>query len=718
MMNKKLKLVGLMLAGVIIVISFSSALNVQPVVTGNLSTYSLNNIDDVGHSYSLRSFSSYEEFSNFLRDLNNHSGGLRYYDGVMDWKTSSIIVASVNAKSDVETVDVQDFSTTNVQVQGVDEPDIVKTDGKYLYIVANDKVYIIQGWPAEDAKIVSEITTNYSITNIFINGDRLVIFGDMYRYYVYDAEGDYTTTDCPSPWYSHDSTYIKVYDITDRSQPVLKKDVIVAGNYFNARMIDGYVYIITTQSSYDIFSSDTTNDTIIPLISINGEVKQIPLTDIYCIDVPSSSYMLTHIVSLNVLNDEEEVVDKIFTLGNTQTMYVSKNNIYITYQINRYDYITVQKAIDEVVYPLLPEKLKQDIDCARGFDIPDYDKRQVVEWILEGYYSTLDDENRTAIQREINSRLYRTIIHKISVVDGKIEYQCNGSVPGRVLNQYSMDEYNGLFRVATQTDGWWSGSWNSQSCTNVFILDEQLNRVSSVEGISPGENMHSARFMGERAYLVTFKKTDPFFVLDLSDPYDPKILGELKIPGYSDYLHPYDENHIIGVGKDTDDQGSFAWYQGLKIALFDVSDLQNPVEIAKIIIGDRGTDSPTLYDPKSFLFSKEKGLLVIPVSLHEISEEIKQQSNGDTGWAYGNFTFQGAYVYKLSLDGFEYKGRITHLNEEEMSNLSSRYWYWGSSNSDITRSLYIGNVLYTISGSMVKMNSLDDLSEINSIKLL
>jgi uncharacterized secreted protein with C-terminal beta-propeller domain len=416
------------------------------------------------------------------------------------------------------------------------------------------------------------------------------------------------------------------------------------------------------------------------------------------------------------MDDSEDVVDKIFTLGSSQTMYVSKNNIYITYEVNHYyDYNLMQQAINEVVYPLLPDKLKQDIDCARGFDMSDYNKRQVVEWILEGYYNTLDEQNRTALQQEINNRMHRTIIHKISVSDGKIEYQCNGSVPGRVLNQFSMDEYDGFFRVATQIDGWWS--WNSKSSTNVYILDEQLNRVSAVENIAPGENMHSARFMGGRAYLVTFKKIDPFFALDLSDPYNPKILGELKIPGYSDYLHPFDENHIMGIGKDTDDQGSFAWYQGLKIAIFNVTDPENPTELAKVIIGDRGTDSPVLYDHKAFLFDLEKELLVIPVSLYEIDEEIKQQNSGKTGSTYGEFKFQGAYVYKLNLDGFEYKGRITHRGDDENLNGGER-WYWGSSSSDITRSLYIENVLYTISDKMVKMNSLDDLSEIKSINLV
>jgi uncharacterized secreted protein with C-terminal beta-propeller domain len=160
----------------------------------------------------------------------------------------------------------------------------------------------------------------------------------------------------------------------------------------------------------------------------------------------------------------------------------------------------------------------------------------------------------------------------------------------------------------------------------------------------------------------------------------------------------------------------------LKLALFDVSDIEHPVEEAKIIIGNRGTDSPALYDHKAFLFDREKEMLVIPVSLYEIPQNVLDSVN-DSGITeiesdWGQFTFQGAYVYRLSLeDGFEYQGRITHQTSEQIQHADDYYWYWGSSNTDITRTLFIGDVLYTVSDSMVKMNNLEDLSEISSISL-
>ena len=286
-----------------------------------------------------------------------------------------------------------------------------------------------------------------------------------------------------------------------------------------------------------------------------------------------------------------------------------------------------------------------------------------------------------------------------------------------------MDEYDGFFRIATTIGHSWSS--DTQSTNNIYILDEALQRISEIEDIAPGEEIYSARFMGERAYLVTFKKIDPFFTIDLSDPYHPEILGKLKIPGYSDYLHPYDEDHIIGIGKETvepleEEQEwrniDFAWYQGLKIALFDVSDFDNPQEIAKVVIGDRGTDSPALSDHKAFLFDKEKELLVIPVSLYTIDNEIKQQQGNYTGSLYGEYTFQGAYVYNLNLeDGFTLQGRVTHMDEDDMLK-SGFYPEYASS---IMRSLYIEDYLYTISENMVKINDLTDpsLSELAAIGL-
>jgi len=275
-----------------------------------------------------------------------------------------------------------------------------------------------------------------------------------------------------------------------------------------------------------------------------------------------------------------------------------------------------------------------------------------------------------------------------------------------------MDEYQGNFRIATTVGQIARGGGNASN--NIYILDKNLDLTGKIEGIAPGEKIYAARFMGKKGYLVTFKKVDPFFTLDLSDPQNPKIAGQLKIPGYSDYLHPLDENHILGIGKNSieAEEGGFAWYQGVKMAIFDVSDFENPKELFKTEIGDRGTDSFVLNDHKAFLYDSKKQLLVIPILLAELT--ASQRENNLEANTYGEYTFQGAYVYRLNLeDGFKLMGRITHYDD---FGKDDGYYYYGDDKA-ILRSLFIDNYLYTLSQTTLKVNLLDNLQEVKTITL-
>jgi len=542
-----------------------------------------------------------------------------------------------------------EYSTTNIQVEGVDEADIVKTDGQFIYIVSDETVFIVKAYPAGDAQVLSKIVLDNRPDGIFINGDRLVILQQNWNELVVRYESDEKMVMPEREPVSQ--TYIKVYDVADREDPVLKREVAVDGYYSGSRMVGSYVYVVINQQAarYD-------DDKVgIPRIQIGGTAKEIPASEIYYADIPDYSYMFTTVMAVNTQNDDQEPSSETLLLGATHSMYVSADNIYVT----------------------------------------------STRW---GYR---DNSEKTAI-------------HRIHFQDGNIEYKASGEVPGRLLNQFSMDEYRGFFRVATTTSGTGverdATFAENSSANHLYILDMDLSIVGSLEDLAPGESIYSARFMGERCYLVTFKQIDPFFVIDLRNPYHPKVLGELKITGYSDYLHPYDENHIIGIGKETvaADQGDFAWYQGVKISLFDVSDVGNPVEIAKYEIGDRGTESPVLRDHKALLFDRSKNLLVLPVLVAEIGEG--KYPYGDTPEAYGEYVWQGAYVFNISLDEeMSLKGRITHYDSQ--SQLTERDYYFTSDYS-VERSLYIDDVLYTISAKKISMNSLEDLSQISEVGLL
>jgi len=626
--------------------------------------YLITNFSNEKYSYQVKTFSSYDELLDFLKTKNENYND--YFQYTSDILTRAESGSSLDSKTSSD--GSVDYSKTNIQVEGVDEPDIVKTDGTYIYVLADQSLYILKAYAVEDAELLSKISIkdDVYVSELFVNNDYLIVFGSSYNYPILygkailedDGTGE-EITDEENSW-EVSSSVIKIYDISDRANPDLVKDIEIDGTYFDSRMIGDYIYVVSSEYSYYIYRYYNDNYTLnIPEIIVDDVTTKISYNQIYYIDSPEVVDTMTHIISINL--EDLAVNEKSFLIGVSENMYMSENNIYLVY--TNYD----------------------------------YNNRPFFET-----YTSIEET---------------TIIHKIQVDNGDINYITKGEVAGHVLNQFSMDEYNGFFRIATTLGYSWNE--NNPSKNNIFVLNQNLEQISSIEDIAPGEQIYSARFLGEKAYLVTFKNIDPFYTIDMSDPYNPTILGYLKIPGYSSYLHPYDSNHIIGIGKETTESNNpnFAWYLGLKIALFDVSDFENPVEVDKIIIGDRGTDSPALYDHKAFLFSKEKELLVIPVSLYEINEETKNKYKDFPGPDYGEFTFQGAYILELNLDGFKYRGRITHLSDEEKQN-NENWWYWGEANSYITRSLYIENILYTISNKMVKMNNLDNLSEITTVELV
>jgi len=692
-----------MLASVIIIVSFIYAVNVQPIVIGE---------DRYFAPYSeLKNFISYDDLTDFLQGRST-SLSINFSEepsGIAPRMEMDSLMISSTFSTAKNGGTIVDYSQTNVQVTGVDEPDIVKTDGEYLYIVTHNKVIIVKATPAEDAEILANITVDSSLTiqNIFIKGDRLVIFARDYNYPIYfeptpmpiimdDSEGaSLVETTVISPrWYSSPDTHILVFDLEDMENPDQVKDVVVPGNYAAARMIGDYVYLVTTQYSYNIRPLEK-NQTIVPVIMVDNEAQEVPLANIKYVEIPEESRTITNIVSVNVEDEEDEVTAKIFLLGNSQVLFVSHDNIYVTYSVTNYDYDMLKEAIEEVIMPNLPDSFREEIETIDDFQhLADYQKKTITEWILRNYTSTLTEEELLDLAREINKRFERTTIHRISIDDGEIEYKAQGSIPGTVGDQFSLSEYDGHLRLSSTIQGWSISSLFSsrQTQNNVYVLDMDLDLVGALEGLAPGETIYATRFIGDKCYLVTFRQIDPFFVIDLEDPENPTVLGELKIPGYSTYLHPYDETHVIGIGMED---------RKVKISLFDVSDMSNPIELSKYEI-DNGEDywrwgsSYALNEHKAFLFDKEKNLLVIPA---------------------GDYDKQSAYVFDITVeDGLELKGKITHSGKIESDNGDyDIYWYdYGFS---IKRSLYIDDVLYTISDNMVKMNDLGDLSQINSLEL-
>jgi len=542
-----------------------------------------------------------------------------------------------------------EFSETNIQVAGVDEADIVKTDGKYIYLVTYNSLLIINAYPAENMQLISNTTVDGRITGLYVNGDRVVIFqGETGwlggpRIEPGIAEADMAIEPGFAPYVNR--FHIKVYDTTQKAYPELVRDVSLNGSYINSRMIDDFVYVIASQQA--VYWLQEEYEVVLPAIDDNGTPKVVPVTQVHYSDNDDIAAAYTMIVALNIQDETEEAEMKVMLSGFATTLYVSQRNIYVV--------------------------------------TPDFGW-----WSNEG----------------------KTVVHRISIDQGTIEIEATGTVPGQILNQYSMDEYENHFRIATTTRTF--DMERSESNNNIYVLNQEMVTVGTLEDLAPGEQIFSARFMGAKGYLVTFRNIDPLFVIDLSNPQAPTVLGQLKIPGFSNYLHPFDENHIIGIGKDAipAKDRDFAWYQGVKISLFNIADPNNPIQVSTFLIGDRGTESPVLYDPHALLFDARNGLMVFPVLEAKINPDKYPQ--GVQPETYGEFIFQGAYALNIDTTGITLKGTLTHITDPEVFLRSGYYMY---SPSEIIRSLYIGDTLYTISNNQISANNIDTLQEIATIFL-
>jgi len=652
----------------------------------------------------LKRFNSSNDIVEFLESVENLEPTLNYFSRGAGMQVMTMAESADLAMA--KSGSAEEFSTTNVQVEGVDEADFVKNDGKFIYVITGNKLVIVDAYPAQDAEILSEIEIKGTASNMFINDDRLVLFTSTNEETFLFAHFNII----PRPYYRPKS-HALLYDVSNRKEPKLIKDYELKGNYLSSRMIGDYVYLIVQDHVYY-------QNRLIDLPTIRESSKIILKPDIFYFDNPETNYNFNTVMSFNIKTGEEPKA-KTFMMGYGNTIYMSRDNLYIAYQKNppyRYYYDQYEEIFYKVVVPLLPSSVKGKInDIKNNDELSSYEKWEQISSIIEDMYNEMDEKEKEVfidkvneevtaykIKQEIEHR--KTVIHRIKIEDGNIKYEAKGQVPGYLLNQFSMDEHDDYFRVATTMQAWARGQ--SILYNNVYILDREMNVVGKLEDIAPDEAIYSTRFMGDKLYMVTFKRIDPFFVIDLSNPKKPKILGKLKLPGFSDYLHPYDENHIIGVGKET---GESDWggveTKGVKIALFDVSDVENPKLIDKYEIGARGSDSQALNDHKAFLFDRNKNLLAIPV------REVKSDRIYDEKYGYYKWdVWQGAYVFTVTEEGFILKGKISHEEDKE-----STTWY--SSPSAVRRSLYIDNIIYTISLKKIMMNDLDSLEEINELTL-
>lgn len=538
-----------------------------------------------------------------------------------------------------------DFSQTNIQEVGVDEEDTIKTDGKYVYQVVDGKIVIYDVQNPNKIEVVSEIKAEAEenrIDGIYLLEKKIIAISSMHTYTC--------ATITEGEEYIAPKRQVKaiIYNMEDIVHPKEERRVVVDGYYTNSRMIDGNLYLVVNQNlaignlaKENAIADDfkpTYRDTV-----QSEEAIKIDYNKIY--RLPEEEQMSYTIIAA-VPVESGEKVNVVSFLGGSSNLYCSQDNLYIVNQM------------------LTGNSLK-----------------------------TIDS------MYEANSKIY-----KFSLKDAKVYYVGEVVIPGMVLNSFSMGEKDGKFRIATtskytlseielgkQTEGNHEILKERDHYNNVYVLDEKMQVMGKVEELALEERIYSARFVGDKCYLVTFKQTDPFFVIDLEDAKNPKVLGELKIDGYSGYLHSWDENHVIGIGYEVKQTKNGITNGGVKITLFNVEEEEDPKELSTIVMGSSGTYSEATYEHKAVFVNKTKGWIGFPITIRE-----------------GRTNSQWAIIYEIKMvDGkmeLAEKGRITHQDK------SRKY------EDNIERILSIGDNIITVSNNGIQIHSANTMEQIGEYR--
>ncbi len=584
-----------------------------------------------------------------------------------------------------------DYTTTNVQEKGVDEADLVKTDGDYIYVLGNNNLIIYDAKSPENTKeiLIKEFDGNYE--ELFITKNKVILLGNA-REEVWRVDG-YNFVPRKSFEYS---TSVLVYEF-DGENIEIEKNYSLTGNYYDSRLIGDDLYFVSQEYVYGLWEGP------MPLLKA-GDVEI--ESEFYILPNPQGSYVTYSIAGVS-LDDLEDADVQSFMAGYDTTFYVSENNIYFaskkpwSYHNNFEQRV---ERFEEAVLPLLDLKTQMKIEDLRKDEDTYFED---VAKIMQEMYGELSEKEAENLAEEIEESLDeydvkmakekdKTDIFKLSLDGGKVELEEKGEVRGSLLNQFSLSEYDGNLRVAT-TSSFWSNENGREQSNNVYVLDESLEVIGSLEDLAEDERIYSARFEADKLYLVTFKQVDPFFVIDLEDPTNPEVLGYLKLPGFSKYLHKISEDVVIGIGQDTkESEWGGVVTNGLKFTLFDVSDFENPKELDSYYVEGRYSNSEVLNEHKAFFYDESRSLLAIPVSK---SRDLDEKYYRAEYW-------QGVLVFDLENNEFDLLKEIEHSE-------------WGDRNrwnSGVRRVLRIDEVMFTVSNTEMILTDLGDFNQIEEFE--
>lgn len=527
------------------------------------------------------------------------------------------------------------YSQTNVQVVGIDEPDILKTDGKTLFYSQQQEMTYWRGGVVpdllplplmEDQRIAPDMYMPQPVkqTTEIVQAfpmESLAATGEI------ATAGELLLVDTMLVVFSN--TGIVAYDVSNTASPVEKWKSEYGDNssLVTARLKDKKLYVIT--------QSYPQGDSICPIspMVFNGQETSIACTEIYhpTKPVPSDSTYTVWQIDPMTGNVQDQMAF-VGTIGGS-VIYMSNDNLYATYRLQMDTVGLMTEFFSSDGQSFLPEEYRKKLSQLNDYDISTAAKNVELTQILERYMQSLDSNARRKFENDMQNSMQdfakkksREVIRSgiVRINLGNLDMEATGSIPGYPLNQFAMDEYQGNLRVATTIEGWLNFGGQLESANDVYVLNPKLQEIGAIKDLGLTERIYSARFIGDRGYLVTFRQIDPFYVLDLSDARNPKKTGELKIPGYSSYLHPISEHQILGIGKE----GS-----GVKLSVFDVENPANPQEVAKYVMAEY--DSEILQTHHAFLYDQKHGAMFVPGSQGGYIFTLKDPTSGLFGNATG-----------------------------------------------------------------------------------
>lgn len=691
MLEKKVFILVIMTIGAIITFVLFAA-----IINFPIDDFSVNPINNSVKNSALNKFSSEEDFKSYMENSSKMpaSFGGNGIVGMMENKAmpgTDVVPDGIGGGGEPERV-----SDTNVQIRGIDEPDIVKTDGKEIYFSGEPRLYfspMLRSFPESDMAVgenqkmippypyptpqaETKIIKAFPPADLALDG-KINMQGDL----LLDKNNLIVF---PNNNYYGAGQEIAGYNVSDPKSPQKKWSVKLENNAIitASRLFGGKIYLVARNNI------NTIRPCPIEPMSIDGAALNIKCADIYhpIMPVPVDSVFNAMILDPGT-GKIEKTVSFVGSYGSS-IVYVSENAIYATYTYNESAAKFFSDFVKENV-SLFPVQLSQKIAQLEKYDISENSKISEITLSVQKYAESLNEDERLEMQNEMinrmsdyykkhNRELEKTGIVKIDLSEFNIA--SNGSVLGHLLNNFAMDEYQGNLRVATTVGSQWGvlgGLGRSESFSDIYVLDKNLKTIGLMKDLGKTEQIYSVRFVEDKGYLVTFRQTDPFYVLDLADPKNPAMAGELKIPGFSSYLHPLDATHILGVGMESGK---------VKISLFDVSDKNNPAELDKYLLDEYWTEVANNYH--AFLLDKKHNIFFLPGS-------------------------KGGYIFSYGDKIFPIPGS-TSSSKTILLKLSLKK---AVSQNSVKRAIYINDYLYIIGEDKITVLNENDWTEVNKISL-